>query len=217
MLKSEVCVNGLVTRAAVAKTNAEGNSFVTFGLKVDVPSKQGVSNVLDISVSRDGADTAGMTTNAHVEVKGTLSFKKRGEKMYLNLHADEVNLSPASTTDMLTGTLSFRGTIGKNVETKNDKNGKPYLLFSGYSAERVEESFEYTWVRFVAFGENSAVKSQGKIEATGEMELSTYNGKLNISCRVSEVKEWAKRPYQPQAQEKSLAFAEQPDSEACPL
>ena len=201
MLKSEVCVNGLVTRAAVAKTNAEGNSFVTFGLKVDVPSKQGVSNVLDISVSRDGADTAGMTTNARVEVKGTLSFKKRGEKMYLNLHADEVNLSPASTTDMLTGTLSFRGTIGKNVETKNDKNGKPYLLFSGYSAERVEESFEYTWVRFVAFGENSAVKSQGKIEATGEMELSTYNGKLNIFCRVSEVKEWAKRPYQPQAQE----------------
>ena len=127
MLKSEVCVNGLVTRAAVAKTNAEGNSFVTFGLKVDVPSKQGVSNVLDISVSRDGADTAGMTTNARVEVKGTLSFKKRGEKMYLNLHADEVNLSPASTTDMLTGTLSFRGTIGKNVETKNDKNGKPYV------------------------------------------------------------------------------------------
>lgn len=217
MLKSEVCVNGLVTRAAVAKTNAEGNSFVTFGLKVDVPSKQGVSNVLDISVSRDGADTAGMTTNARVEVKGTLSFKKRGEKMYLNLHADEVNLSPASTTDVLTGTLSFRGTIGKNVETKNDKNGKPYLLFSGYSAERVEESFEYTWVRFVAFGENSAVKSQGKIEATGEMELSTYNGKLNISCRVSEVKEWAKRPYQPQAQEQSSAFAEQPDSEACPL
>ncbi len=217
MLKSEVCVNGLVTRAAVAKTNAEGNSFVTFGLKVDVPSKQGVSNVLDISVSRDGADTAGMTTNARVEVKGTLSFKKRGEKMYLNLHADEVNLSPASTTDMLTGTLSFRGTIGKNVETKNDKNGKPYLLFSGYSAERVEESFEYTWVRFVAFGENSAVKSQGKIEATGEMELSTYNGKLNISCRVSEVKEWAKRPYHPQAQEQSSAFAEQPDSEACPL
>ena len=154
MLKSEVCVNGLVTRAAVAKTNAEGNSFVTFGLKVDVPSKQGVSNVLDISVSRDGADTAGMTTNARVEVKGTLSFKKRGEKMYLNLHADEVNLSPASTTDVLTGTLSFRGTIGKNVETKNDKNGKPYLLFSGYSAERVEESFEYTWVRFVAFGEH---------------------------------------------------------------
>ena len=199
MLKSEVCVNGLVTRAAVAKTNAEGNSFVTFGLKVDVPSKQGVSNVLDISVSRDGADTAGMTTNARVD------------------HADEVNLSPASTTDMLTGTLSFRGTIGKNVETKNDKNGKPYLLFSGYSAERVEESFEYTWVRFVAFGENSAVKSQGKIEATGEMELSTYNGKLNISCRVSEVKEWAKRPYQPQAQEQSSAFAEQPDSEACPL
>jgi len=217
MLKSEVCVNGLVTRAAVAKTNSEGNSFVTFGLRVDVPSKQGVSNVLDISVSHDGADTAGITLNARIEVKGTLSFKKRGEKMYLNLHATEVNLNPASTTDMLTGTLSFRGTIGKNVESKNDKNGKPYLLFSGYSAEKVEDSFEYTWVRFVAFGENAAVKSQGKIEATGEMELSTYNGKLNISCRVSEVKEWVKQPYQPQPQEQSPAFVEQPENEACPF
>ena len=217
MLKSEVCVNGLVTRAAVAKTNSEGNSFVTFGLRVDVPSKQGVSNVLDISVSHDGADTAGITLNARIEVKGTLSFKKRGEKMYLNLHAAEVNLNPASTTDMLTGTLSFRGTIGKSVESKNDKNGKPYLLFSGYSAEKVEDSFEYTWVRFVAFGENAAVKSQGKIEATGETELSTYNGKLNISCRVSEVKEWVKQPYQPQPQEQSPGFVEQPENEACPF
>jgi len=217
MLKSEVCVNGIVTRAAVAKTNSEGNSFVTFGLRVDVPNKQGVSNVLDISVSHDGADTTGITLNARIEVNGILSFKKRGEKMYLNLHATEVNLNPASTTDMLTGTLSFRGTIGKSVESKNDKNGKPYLLFSGYSAERVEETFEYTWVRFVAFGEHAAVKSQGKIEATGEMELSTYNGKLNISCRVSEVKEWVKQPYQPQSQEQSPAFVEQPENEACPF
>ena len=213
MLRSEVCVNVLVTRSAVAKTNSEVGSFVTFGLRVDVPDKQGASNVFDISVSRDGTDVAGITLNARVEVKGILSFKKRGEKIYLNLHATEINLSPASTTDMLTGTLLFRGTIGKNVDTKNDKNGKPYLLFSGFSADRVEESFEYTWVRFVLFGENAAVKPQGKIEAKGEMELSVYNGKLNISCRANEVKEWIRQPYPAE----SPKFGEQSKSEECPF
>ena len=123
MLKSDVCVNGLVTRAAVTKTNSEGKSFVTFGLRVDVPTNQGSNMVLDISVSRDGNDISGLATNSRVEVKGVLTFKKRGDKMYLNLHAAEVNLTPASSSDMISGTLSFRGTLGKNVDSKTDKNG----------------------------------------------------------------------------------------------
>lgn len=213
MLKSDVCVNGLVTRAAVTKTNSEGKSFVTFSLRVDVPTNQGSSMVLDISVSRDGNDVNGLVLNARVEVKGILTFKKRGDKMYLNLHAAEVNLSPASTTDMITGTLSFRGTLGKNVDNKTDKNGKPYLLFSGFSAERVDETFEYTWVRFVLFGENAIIKPQAKVEVTGDMELSVYNDRLNISSRVSEAKEWNRQPYTPEPPQ----FTEQSESEQCPL
>ena len=120
MLKSEVCVNGLVTRSAVTKTNSEGKPFITFGIRVNVPNNDGSDMILDISVSRDGEDVSGIMQNTRLEAKGTLIFRKRGEKMYLNLHATEINLSPASTTDMLTGTLSFRGTIGKNVDSKND-------------------------------------------------------------------------------------------------
>ena len=213
MLKSEVCVNGIVNRSAVAKTNSEGKTFVTFGIRVDIPSAQGTSMVLDISVSRDGEETAGIIQNARIEVKGTMTFKKRGDRMYLNLHASEVNLSPASVTDMISGTLSFRGTIGKTVDSRTDKNGKPYLLFSGYSAEKVEEAFEYTWVRFVLFGENENVKAQGKIEATGEMELSVFNDKLNISCRVSDVKEWIRQTFTPEAPK----FVEQPATDELSL
>lgn len=213
MLKSEVCVNGLVNRSAVAKTNSEGKIFVTFGIRVDITNAQGTSMVLDISVSRDGEETAGIIQNARIEVKGTMTFKKRGDRLYLNLHASEVNLSPASATDMISGTLSFRGTIGKTVDSRTDKNGKPYLLFSGYSAEKVEEAFEYTWVRFVLFGENENVKAQGKIEATGEMELSVFNDKLNISCRVSEAKEWIKQPFTPEAPK----FVEQPATDELSL
>ena len=213
MLKSDVCVNGLVTRAAVTKTNSDGKSFVTFGLRTDTPYVTDLRTVLDISVSLDGNDTSGIVQNARVEVKGTLTFKKRGEKVYLNLHATEINISPASTTDMITGTLSFRGTLGKIIDSKTGKNGKPYLLFSGFSTEKVDESFEYTWVRFVLFGENAIIKPQAKVEITGEMELSVYNDRLNISCRVSEAKEWIRQPYAPETPQ----FNEQPESEQCPL
>lgn len=96
---------------------------------------------------------------------------------------------------MISGTLSFRGTIGKNVESKTDKNGKPYLLFSAFSSERINDTFEYTWVRFVFFGENTIIKPQGKFEATGELELSVYKDKLNISCRTTEVKELIRQPF----------------------
>lgn len=194
MLKSEVCVNGLVTRSAVAKTNSEGKPFVSFGIRVNVPDRQGAGCMLDISVSCDGEDTTGLVTNARVEIKGTMTFKKRGERVYLNLHASEASLNPPSTTDMISGTLSMRGTIGKNVDAKNDKNGKPYMLFSAYSAEKVDDTFEYTWVRFVSFGENDAIKPQGKIEVSGELELSCYEDRLNISCRAREIKEWVKQP-----------------------
>ena len=213
MLKSEVCVNGLVTRAAVAKTNSEGKSFVTFGLRVDTPYVTDLRTVLDISVSRDGDDTAGIVLNGRVEVKGTLTFKKRGEKIYLNLHASEVNMSPASTTDMISGALSFRGTLGKTIDSKTDKNGKPYLLFSGFSSEKVDENFEYTWVRFVHFGENELVKPQAKLEITGGLELSVYKEKLNISCRISEVKEWIRQSQSAEAP----TFNEQSSTDECPL
>lgn len=213
MLKSEVSVNGLVIRDAMAKTNSEGKSFVTFGLRVDMPYVTDLRTVLDISVSRDGEDVAGIVQNARVEVKGTLSFKKRGEKTYLNLHATEINLCPASTTDMITGTLSFRGTLSKSIESKTGKNGKPYLLFSGYSSEKVDEGFEYTWVRFVYFGENEIIKPQAKVEATGTLELSTYKEKLNISCRLSEIKEWIRQPQVPV----TFVDTDLPATDACPL
>lgn len=201
MLKSEVSINGLITRSAVVKTNSEGNSFVTFGMRVDVPDHQGASMILDISVSRDGDDLSGLVSDARIEVKGTLTFKKRGDKIYLNLHASDINLSPASTTDMLSGTLSFRGTLGKTIDTKTDKNNKPYCLFSGYSSEMVGEWVEFTWVRFIFFGENALIQPQAKIEASGDIELSVYNAKLNISCRVSEVKVWIRQPYAERAGE----------------
>lgn len=41
------------------------------------------------------------------------------------------------------------------------------------------------------------LQPQTGIEAKGELELSVYNDKLNITCKVSEMSEYVKQPYNP--------------------
>ena len=43
----------------------------------------------------------------------------------------------------------------------------------------------------------SEPEPQTGIEAKGELELSVYNDKLNIACKVSEMSEYVKQPYNP--------------------
>ena len=40
-------------------------------------------------------------------------------------------------------------------------------------------------------------KKHFKSVAKGELELSVYNDKLNIACKVSEMSEYVKQPYNP--------------------
>ena len=44
--------------------------------------------------------------------------------------------------------MEFRGKVGKSIEDKTDKNGVPYCQFSAFSAEKVQDGFEYIWVSF---------------------------------------------------------------------
>ena len=53
--------------------------------------------------------------------------------------------------DSIVGQLKFRGKIGKTIDEKKSKKGEPYQMFSAYSATKVENGFEYIWVRIVRF------------------------------------------------------------------
>ena len=53
--------------------------------------------------------------------------------------------------DMVKGELVFRGKVGQHIEEKRDKKDQPYTVFSAFSTEKVEDSFEYQWVRFFLF------------------------------------------------------------------
>ncbi len=188
MIKCNVTVCGIINRDASTKTNKEGKTFLTFPLRVTVPATEGQSVSIYIDVSMDEGAATGYRKGLRVVTMGTMYLKRRGEKLYFNLFADEIR-KEADMNDSVEGELVFRGKVGQNIEERKDKKDQPYTLFSAFSAEKVVEGFEYQWVRFFCFGRQREAWLQPgvRIDAKGEMNLSAHNGKLNLSCRVDEI------------------------------
>ncbi len=190
MIKCNVTVCGIINRDASTKTNKEGKTFPTFPLRVKVSAIEGQSVSIYIDVSMDEGAATDYRKGLRVVAMGTMYLKRRGEKLYFNLFADEIR-KEADMNDSVEGELVFRGKVGQNIEERKDKKNQPYTVFSAFSAEKVVEVFEYQWVRFFCFGwQREAWLQPGvRIDAKGEMNLSAHNGKLNLSCRVEELAE----------------------------
>lgn len=154
MIKCNVTLCGTISRDASVRTGKDGKEFVSFPLQVSIPGKNGNDGNMEVSVSKDGGqDTVHeYRYGSRAKVTGTLLLKRRGEKLYFNLSADSVDLSDAGNTDSVKGQMVFRGKTGKHIEERKDKTGKPYLMFSAFSTEKVNDGFEYQWVRFFCFG-----------------------------------------------------------------
>lgn len=202
MIRCNVTVCGVVSRVATCRTNKDGQPFVTFAMNVVVPAKSGINKTIEVSVLKDGTltEVGNIVTGQRIEVAGTLVPKKRGDALYFNMTATGINSDTSATEDSIVGQMEFRGKIGKSIEGKQSKKGEPYLMFSAFSAEKVQDGFEYLWVRFVRFGkEREAWLVPGsKVTAKGEMELSVYNDRLGFSCKVDELAEYVPQPYNPQ-------------------
>lgn len=190
MIKCNVTVCGTISKAAVVRTNNENKAFTAFAVNCVIPARNGIDKTVEISVAKDGEEynRADYTVGKRVEISGVLTFKKRGDNLYFNMSASSVNLTVASNEDSIKGEMHFRGKTGKN-----------FLQFSAFSAEKVNDGFEYLWVRFLGFDREREewLQPQTGIEAKGELELSVYNDKLNIACKVSEMSEYVKQPYNP--------------------
>lgn len=189
MIKCNVTVCGVIGYDASVRTNKEGKSFVVFPLRVMVPVSDGQSEKIEISVRKDDGqeEVSAYRNGSRVEVKGTMYLKRRGDKLYFNLFADSIGATEAA--DSVQGEMNFRGKVGQNIEERKDKKDKPYTMFSAFSAEKVDDGFEYQWVRFFCFGKEREEWLQHgvRIEAKGEMSLSVHNGKPDLSCRVEEL------------------------------
>ncbi len=183
------------------RTDKEGKSFLAVPVTVAVPVKKGSGMTVEISVRKDGseADKADYRVGERVEVTGTLTLKKRGDRLYFNLSASKVNFSPESDGDAIAGDMEFRGKVGRNIEQRTDKKGNPYIQFSAHSTEKVDETFESIWVRFFRFdAEREEWLQPGcRVQVKGELNVSAYEDRLNLACKVEDMTEAVKPEYNP--------------------
>ncbi len=197
MIKCNVKVCGIINRAASVKQTADGKSFVAFGMSVEVPSTKGDAVSVNISVAADSADAAVLTQGRRVAVDGVLKIKGAAEKKtYFNLSAENIALDPVAESG-ISGEMEFRGVVCKDIKTPTDKKGNRYLRFSAYSTDKIGEEFFSVFVRFVSFNEAipSFIVPKAKIEAKGELRISTFNGNLDLNCKAVELKEYVKAPF----------------------
>ena len=199
MIKCNVSVCGTVSKAAVVRNGKDGMPFTTYSVDVVVPAKSGINKTVIVSCIMDGDDSEGIVVGNRIELKGVLTFKKKDDNLYFNLKGVEVSQSAAENKDGIVGDMDFKGKVGKDIDMKKDKNRKTFLMFSAFSAEKIGEEFAFTWVRFVRFSEEREewLLPKATIEAKGELEISVYNDRLNLGCKVAELSQWEKKPYHP--------------------
>lgn len=199
MIKCNVSVCGTVSKAAVVRNGKDGMPFTTYSVDVVVPAKKGINKTVMVSCIMDGDCAEAIVVGNRIDVKGGLTFKKKDDNLFFNLKGVEVSQPATESKDGIVGDMEFKGKVGKDIDMKNDKKGKTFLMFSAFSAEKVGEEFAFTWVRFVRFSEEKEewLQSKATIEAKGELEISVYNDRLNLGCKVAELNQWEKKPYHP--------------------
>ena len=201
MIKCNVTICGVVSKAATCRNDKDGKPFVVFAVNVVIPAKNGINKTIEVGVTKDGTltDVPVIELGARIELAGMLTLKKRGDNLYFNLAATGINAATLANEDSITGQMEFRGKTGKQIEEKKDKKGRPFIAFNAFSAEKVQDGFEYTWVRFIRFDHEREAWLQPsmKITAKGNLELSVYNDRLNITCRFDEISEYVPQPYNP--------------------
>ena len=120
MMKCNVTICGVVTKAATCRTNKEGKPFVTFSVAVVIPAKNGNNKTIEVSVLKDGilTEVGNIVTGQRIEAVGVLIPRKHGENMYYNMNATAVNTDTTVKADSIVGQLEFRGKIGKTIDEK---------------------------------------------------------------------------------------------------
>lgn len=199
MIKCNVSVCGTISKAAVVRNGKNGMPFTTYFLDVVIPAKNGINKTVMVSCIMDGDRAEGIVVGNRIELKGVLTFKKKDDNLYFNLKGIEVSQPAAESNDGIVGVMEFKGKIGKDIDMKKGKKDKSFLMFSAFSAEKIGEDFAFIWVRFVRFSEEREEWLQPKaaIEAKGELEISVYNDRFNLGCKLAELSQWEKKPYQP--------------------
>ena len=200
MIKCNVTVCGTISKAAVVRTNNENKAFTAFAVNCVIPARNGIDKTVEISVAKDGEEhnRADYTVGKRVEISGVLTFKKRGDNLYFNMSLHRSTLPWLQTRIPSRAKCS---SVERQARTSRRRQTRKARIScsSPHFPRKVNDGFEYLWVRFLGFDREREewLQPQTGIEAKGELELSVYNDKLNIACKVSEMSEYVKQPYNP--------------------
>lgn len=203
MIKAKATINGTVSKAVSLRQDKDGRQMAQFSIRLAVPGSRedmsGKDVFVSVSYPADGFDANRVVTGTRIEASGTLTFKKSGDNLYLNFLADNIIFNPAGEQDSIEGTLEFKGTVGKNVEVKTDRKDRPYVSFSAFSSEKVKDNFEFIWVRFIRFDytKEPFIQPKAKIQATGKLSITAYQGRLSLDCQADSFKAWERQPFPP--------------------
>lgn len=200
MIKVEATLVGTVKRGAILRTNKEGENYLSYILNVNISGNDGQSRGMEVIMS-DRDSSSSYKEGSRILAKGSLDIRKKGEDYAFYLAATKVSAKDVPAIDTVTGDLNFRGRLKTEdvFETKQDKNGKPFLVFPAYSSEKIGEGFVSTWVRFIYFppkdGEGETIqpewmKPRGRFTAKGTFEVSVYNGEFRFSSIVKNMEEY---------------------------
>jgi hypothetical protein len=186
----------VISRKAEVKEGKNGQSFLSFSVKLPINGRNNTSKELEISVTADGDKTKAMvySVGKRVDITGVLTVRKQGGRQFFNCRSERVTLVSSTNDDVLSGTLSFRGKTGKkDIVTQKDKKEEDFKVFSAYSSDKNGDNTEFTWIRFLCFDKNlnlDIVKPSTYVEVSGEAQFDVYNDAISISCVVSAVKPW---------------------------
>lgn len=196
MIKSEATVCGTISRSAEMRNSKDGKPFMKFTMNVEFEDN-GNRRHVEVHVYRDGTYEqylADYQVGTRVSVKGQLNFYKKDEELVFNIRAQEIGLQPEEE-DTITGNLDFMGVFGKSIYERSDRKGRPYLTFSAYSTDKKGDEYSFTWINFMQFnhGKESWMQPGNGAEIHGDLEISVFNGRPSVCCRISSISQWDKQ------------------------
>lgn len=203
MIKVEANVIGTIKRNACVRTDRNNKPYLSFIMAVRLPDAKAEGKTIDVFVSLPEAqqgDISLYSEGVRVSINGDMDIRNKGEELNFYLVGKTISTENVPELDALGGTLKFRGHLKKeNVyEEKTGKKGNPFIVFSAFSSEKVGENFVSTWVNFMRFPAKGAtiesirpewMRSKAHVDISGDLQLSSYNGSLRLSCCVREMSE----------------------------
>ena len=202
MIKAEVTITGTVQRSASIRTDRNNQPYVSFLMSVSMADGTGTKDI-SVFVSLPQAQQSDLslyTEGQRITASGTMDIRRKNDALSFYLTARLVTVDNVPALDAISGTLSFRGYLKKEniFEERTSKNGRPYLLFSAYSSEKVGDSFVSTWVTFMRFPEKNAtiesiipewLRPRAHVDITGDLRIYFYKDAPSLSCIVREMTE----------------------------